>query len=244
MNYLQLDILLRLIIAHILADFIFQPDKWVKHRQDHKINSKYLYYHTIVIGVITFLAFGNYGVIWLPLTITILHFIFDLSKSYIKNNTVVVFLTDQFLHILVIALCWLNYTGQMPVLYNQYCHLFGEPKALLIIASYIIITIPMSIVIRKLTSNWYSEAYSSDAEDSLKNAGKWIGIIERFLALTFSIMGKYEAIGFVLAAKSVFRFNELKNPADRKRTEYILIGTLISFATAIALGMAVRHFIR
>ena len=106
------------------------------------------------------------------------------------------------------------------------------------------LSIPLSIIIGKLTKVWYTDVYGTNGDDSLKNAGKWIGIIERFLVLTFSIIGKYEAIGFLLAAKSVFRFNELKDPKDRKRTEYILIGTFISFAISIALGIAVKLLLK
>jgi hypothetical protein len=40
-----------------------------------------------------------------------------------------------------------------------------------------------------------------------------------------------------LAAKSIFRFGDLKESKDRKLTEYVLIGTLLSFGIAIAVGM-------
>jgi len=53
----------------------------------------------------------------------------------------------------------------------------------------------------------------------------------------FVITGNWEGIGFLLAAKSVFRFGDLKESKDRKLTEYILIGTLLSFGIAIATGM-------
>jgi hypothetical protein len=55
----------------------------------------------------------------------------------------------------------------------------------------------------------------------------------------FVITGKWEAIGFLLAAKSVFRFGDLRKSKDRKLTEYILIGTLISFGISILTGLAV-----
>ena len=48
----------------------------------------------------------------------------------------------------------------------------------------------------------------------------------------------WEAIGFLLAAKSVFRFGELKDAKDRKLTEYILIGTFLSFGIAIIVSLA------
>jgi hypothetical protein len=77
----------------------------------------------------------------------------------------------------------------------------------------------------------------------LNNAGKYIGILERIFIFTFVIMGKWEGIGFLLAAKSIFRFGDLKESKDRKLTEYILIGTLLSFGIAIAVGMLVLKLI-
>jgi len=62
-------------------------------------------------------------------------------------------------------------------------------------------------------------------------------MIERILMLTFVITGKFDAIGFLLAAKSVFRFGDLSNRKDRMRTENILTGTLLSFSISIITGL-------
>lgn len=72
---------------------------------------------------------------------------------------------------------------------------------------------------------------------SLPNAGKYIGIIERLFVLIFIILGRWEGIGLLITAKSVFRFNDLKESNSRKLTEYILIGTLLSFGLAIVTGL-------
>jgi hypothetical protein len=72
---------------------------------------------------------------------------------------------------------------------------------------------------------------------SLPNAGKYIGIIERLFVLVFILLGRWEAIGLLITAKSVFRFNDLKESNNRKLTEYILIGTLVSFGLAILAGL-------
>lgn len=77
------------------------------------------------------------------------------------------------------------------------------------------------------------------ADASLKglpNAGKWIGYLERILILTFVFTSNIEGVGFLLAAKSVFRFGELSKAKDIKTTEYVLIGTFTSFTIAILLG--------
>ena len=50
-------------------------------------------------------------------------------------------------------------------------------------------------------------------------------------------MNHWEAVGFLITAKSVFRFGDLKESKHRKLTEYILIGTLISFGIAIITGI-------
>jgi hypothetical protein len=68
---------------------------------------------------------------------------------------------------------------------------------------------------------------------SLENAGQLIGMIERVLVLVFIFVGQWEGVGFLLAAKSVFRFGDLKDARDTKLTEYVLIGSLLSFGMAI-----------
>ncbi len=67
-----------------------------------------------------------------------------------------------------------------------------------------------------------------------KGAGTVIGIIERIFILTFVLLGQYIAIGLILTAKSITRFEELK---DRKFAEYYLIGTLSSMLFAMLIGI-------
>lgn len=91
-------------------------------------------------------------------------------------------------------------------------------------------------MIQILLSKW-SRSISDNVDDSLANAGKYIGILERLFVFTFILVGQWEGIGFLLAAKSVFRFGDLKESKDRKLTEYILIGTLLSFGIAMGVGL-------
>lgn len=74
----------------------------------------------------------------------------------------------------------------------------------------------------------------------MKDAGKWIGIMERILIFSFILLDKFGTIGFLLAAKSVFRFGDLKDTNDQKKTEYIIIGTFLSFMIATLLGITVK----
>lgn len=66
--------------------------------------------------------------------------------------------------------------------------------------------------------------------------GRMIGLLERALVFGFVLSGHLTAVGFLVAAKSVFRFGEIRDPGQRREAEYILIGTLMSFTWALAVA--------
>ena len=49
----------------------------------------------------------------------------------------------------------------------------------------------------------------------------------------FVVIGQYEAIGFIIAAKSILRFKD----TDTAKTEYVLAGTFLSFGIALLCGL-------
>ena len=110
------------------------------------------------------------------------------------------------------------------------------------LTSYIFILTPTSILIKLFLE--YEQWNPVDPSlRGMPNAGKWIGYLERILILTFIYTGNIAGIGFLLAAKSVFRFGELNRAKDIRVTEYVMIGTFTSFTIAILLGFGVRYFI-
>ena len=74
-------------------------------------------------------------------------------------------------------------------------------------------------------------------------AGAWIGYIERVLILTFVITGNIEGVGFLLAAKSIFRFGDLNKAREIKITEYVLLGTLASFTIALIVAFTLKYYL-
>ncbi len=84
---------------------------------------------------------------------------------------------------------------------------------------------------------------ADDDEKSLEHAGRYIGILERLFVFAFIVLNHWEAVGFLLAAKSVFRFGDLRDAHDIKLTEYILIGTLISFGIAILIAVSYQYLL-
>ena len=97
---------------------------------------------------------------------------------------------------------------------------------------------PSSVLLGMFLKQWTP---SSSNAQSLPKAGQWIGYIERILILTFVFVGSFEGVGFLLAAKSVFRFGELSKAKEIRTTEYVLIGTFASFSVAILTGIVITH---
>lgn len=224
--------LTKLFLAHLLTDFLLQPKAWVKHRMEHHFSSKYLYLHTIITAFVAWVFIGwSYWLVSVIILVT--HTIIDGIKSYQKNDARN-FLIDQFSHILVILCCWwftFYGFGDLKLKWNE----FTQNEYLWIhITAFTLITFPCSILIGQLTTTWRSKL---DKADDLANAGKWIGIIERCVILVFVLLSQYEAIGLLIAAKSVIRFSD--NERSEQKTEYLLIGTMISFSLAILTGLIV-----
>ena len=63
------------------------------------------------------------------------------------------------------------------------------------------------------------------------------------LILFFVFNNRYEAIGFLIAAKSFIRFSGAE-PRTRALTEYILIGTFISFGIAVLVGAGIAPYLK
>lgn len=71
-------------------------------------------------------------------------------------------------------------------------------------------------------------------------SGRMIGILERSLSLILILVGQWAAIVILVAAKSIARFDELK---DRRFSEYYLIGTLSSLLVAVLTGLVLMSLL-
>ena len=236
MEILQLDVLLKLLIAHLLADFIFQTDKIVKEKKKG-LSSRLFYLHIFIVGLLTYLLYAQWTNWWAPLLIMVMHAAIDLLKIKINLKNSCGFITDQLLHIISILILWILVTSNTVLgVWGSLIIIELSNNALIIILAYLIVSIPASVLIGQMTRKWQKEISKED-DESLSNAGKWIGIIERLLILTFIIIGQWAPLGFLLAGKSIFRFGDLNKSGERKKTEYILIGTLLSFTFSIFIGL-------
>ncbi|WP_250434472.1 DUF3307 domain-containing protein [Hanstruepera flava] len=226
-------LLVKLILAHLIGDFFLQPKKWVKDKEKRKLKSSKLYIHVAIHIAIMFLIVWDLTKWPLLITIGASHFLIDVIKLLFqtKNTKRIWFFIDQLLHLLSIVIAFHLFTGDTIKTDN----LFTE-NTVLLITCLLFLTQPVSIIMKAIFSKWNIKELTKGNE-SLKDAGKYIGILERLLVFIFIVTGHWDAVGFLITAKSVFRFGDLKESKHRKLTEYILIGTLISFGIAIVTGL-------
>ena len=226
-------ILLKLILAHLTGDFFLQPLKWVKHKENKKLKSVWLYVHIAVHIGLMYILVWDLSYTPLILSIGLSHLVIDALKLQFqyKKTKRLFFFIDQFLHLIsIVGLSVLLYATDF-----NFTLQFDAPLLLLIICV-AFLTTPTSIIMKIIFSKWNITKLTKNNE-SLKDAGKYIGVLERLLVFIFILAGHWEAVGFLITAKSVFRFGDLTASKERKLTEYILIGTLISFGIAVTVSL-------
>lgn len=231
-------IFIPLILAHLLGDFILQPNSWVIDKEAKKGKSIYLYLHSFIHIILALIFLWDLQLWWIALVIGITHFLIDWAKLEYQNIRTkrTWFFIDQILHLFVIAI-----VGALYFPYFTFEDIFN-PQHLKLITAIVFLTIPSSIIIKTLISLWTPVApeQTKVQTESLVNAGKYIGILERLMVFTFILVNHWEGVGFMIAAKSVFRFSDLAEAKQRKLTEYVLIGTLLSFGIAIVTGILMQ----
>ena len=230
-------ILIKLIAAHLVGDFILQTDKLCadKFSNNRTVRYRALSVHAIIHAALAYLFVSQWNNWVVPLVIGVSHFLIDLVKTHFKRKDLVGFVCDQLVHYCVIVVLWLLVFANHDL--NSATKILSA-NFWLIATTYIAVLSPTSVLIKSFIE--YEKWLPADASlKGLPNAGKWIGYLERILILTFIFTGNIEGVGFLLAAKSVFRFGELNRAKDIKTTEYVLIGTFTSFTIAILLGFGV-----
>ncbi len=234
-------LLLKLLLAHVLGDFFLQPTTWVESKEEKKIKSVWFYFHLLIhAGLLALLLWdGSY---WgLILVLTLSHGLIDLLKlsRQSKKTKPLWFVIDQVLHLISILVIW--WIWEKPDL--KIDSLLQNPKVLILSLAVLFLTQPAGILLTNVLKKW-SIAIQQDSNQSLENAGKYIGILERLFVFAFILTNHWEAVGFLIAAKSVFRFGDLRKSNQRKLTEYILIGTLMSFGIAMGVGLLASYLLK
>jgi hypothetical protein len=231
----QGNLLIRLVIAHLLADFALQTNRMV---EDKKWFSVGMSVHIDVVALVTFVLSQNWQ---LTLFITITHWVIDGFKTILqtkyKEHGKQLFFADQFLHLIVIIGCWSVWFGIWPQLLKVISWPLAHYTTSLFVLAYVWIIWPTGYLLKYALEGIKRTNQSNEPSEKLEHGGKLIGQFERIIILTFVLLSQYEAIGFLITGKSIIRFAQND---ENLRSEYILVGTMMSYAISIITGVLVN----
>lgn len=235
-----------LLAGHIVADFYLQPQAWIMCKVENKERSvgllKHMGVHTGLTSVILFSYFMTFTLpIFIALLIIILsHYLIDIWKTYMGFTTKF-FVIDQLSHIAILLIVSLWLLGYELSVVSTLLSSNANIDYVIYALAYLFAFKPLSILIQLLLRPYVHQFDAQEGNGGLQTAGEHIGALERILIITFVLIDQFAGVGFLLAAKSIFRFGDMRRQQDRKLTEYIMLGTLLSFTTAIAVGLLVKH---
>ena len=236
----MLIVLLKFLAVHFLGDFVFQSTKMVQNK--HK--AVYFLSHIAIHAALLLVFLFNDNMWWAIAVVIVFHALFDWIKLRLskKIKAPILFIADQILHIGTILLVLMIFSN-LEISIN----FINQPYIWLLLVAFVLVAQVTAVFIKILLSPY--QQYKKVQEHSVQltsekmmfNAGKYIGILERLFIFGFVVANFWEGIGFLLAAKSIFRFGDLNNAKERHLTEYVLIGTFLSFGCAIVVGLIFNY---
>ena len=245
-----------LLIGHFLADFFFQP-VYLVEKKKHSI--KFLLLHSaiylITISILSFLFIEFHSAILIVLILSFIHFIIDFIRikcdAKFDNHIFqfVSFITDQVIHIFtVIIVSYLfNLNEHVNYIYAKLQSYQVFEKTVLYIFLIVVLLEPTAVLIKKLfafilkgkTDNIEDSENSENSKNSI-NAGKLIGELERIITSMLILCDQYNALGFVLTAKSIARFKKME---DQDFAEKYLVGTLTSLTISLLITIFIKSLL-
>jgi hypothetical protein len=242
--HLPVRLFLALCLAHLLGDFPFQPNSLWEQKKSR-------WWAVIVHGsihlglvVLCLAAFASpvqvisWPIIMFSVLYVAVHLLIDVVKQRLFDDSMVVLSIDQALHfatIIGLTLCITKVDWQ-----EMYSLLApAESTRDLVLTGgvvYTLVVFASGYVIRYMTRSLVRSLPSAEGEptEQLRNAGLYIGWLERLLIITAVVLRSPTLIGLILTGKSIARFPEMKEP---KFAEYFLIGTLLSVSIAFFGGL-------
>lgn len=237
-------LLLLMLLIHVLADFSLPWKRGFSEARTglHQARALTSYVGVAGLGYFGVLALTANPLPWaalIALSLTVARAALHGLLPRPAPHPVRRFILEQGLCVLAILGVWAVIEGAAVPWHAWLTGLVSAPN-LLIALAYLLVLRPTSSLIGAALAPWIREV---DKLGSLANAGALIGNLERVLILTFVLLQQWEAVGFLITAKSILRFNEIQGAKVRSLSEYVLLGTLLSFTLSIAIGLAVTRLL-
>jgi hypothetical protein len=142
-------------------------------------------------------------------------------------------------------LVWSIFAPGINGLWTAICTTFLDYKAGLIVLGYVCMLWPTSYIVKHslhtIIRSIPQGVQTSTAEPDAERGGRTIGMFERLIIFTLVLLGEYSAIGFLITGKSIIRFAQSN---EKIRSEYVLVGTMASYAVAILAGVLVNWLLK
>ncbi len=227
-------LLAALVAAHLMGDFVLQS----KRAAENKTRVHVLLRHATLVAALSYLFCGAWIAWEIPAVILVTHAVIDFIKVRSKRDGVSAFAVDQLAHLVVIVVLVQRLSLGPAALY--WVRRFGEDvTSALVAAAGLTVTIWVAgVVVEKVTTPFQIQL-PRGGDRGFPTGGRTIGQLERTLIFVFMMTHEPGAIGFLIAAKSVLRFGELRE-GQRKEAEYVIIGTMWSFACGLIAALATR----
>lgn len=248
---MQILLFFNLLLAHLVADFWLQPPKMLEDKKTKRCLGWGAYAHAAVIGTCSWIAVGERYFWPLAVLVCATHFLIDELRLRQKNRYFWPLICDQFAHACVLAFVAYEYGPH----WKQFSFLEESWGLLLPVFScgFVFLTIPANVLIREFfefikeapperVMFLCNEKGKDDTDDSfrIKRAGFVIGILERIMIFVLVYVGCYQAVGFLVTAKSILRYRD----STGAKAEYVLVGTLFSVSLAIVVAELLKRIPR
>lgn len=230
---------LKIYLSHLIADFVLQPN-WIakdKRRVTRLLLHSAIHIATALAIINTFL---NTKIFLAIMLLALTHAVCDYVKARFTRDEWLAFTSDQVAHLIAIvtASIWLSSDGwkNAGIILRV---IAGSQKLYLFLCVYAAVIFGGGYFVQKVTQYFMNQIDQNlmQSKPGLKNAGKYIGWLERSLVVTFIVAGYPDGIGLLLAAKALARYPEIKGDKDLHFAEYFLIGTLTSVSIALLAGL-------
>jgi len=252
---------LALLAAHVLVDFVVQTDHDVRDKS--RLHPMAFARHGLQHAFMAWILVGVPTTWTIPLAVLVVHVAIDIGKETTRRllrtrrtlgdaADLRLFTLDQIAHAvsLVAIALWLGNAATT----SFWAQSLGTSlwTTVLVFTIGIVLAVRTGAIVVALTVRRFHSDLDVDApEDTLgteprglSGGGAMIGALERALVFFFVLTGMPQGVGFLLAAKSILRFGDLNARQQRVETEYVIIGTLASFAWSLLVAWCTREALR
>lgn len=233
---------LALFLAHLVGDFVLQTEQMAL-KKGHVFG--WLILHALELGLLTWVFCWRFDAWPVVVVVFLTHLIFDWIKPRLRGHPLKWYAVDQIAHVVTLGFCALWMAKSLPLAAMPLSALIS-PNTQVIFAAYLMVLRPLTIGMGLFLKPWLDElavanggtpAGAEGPITGLTRSSEWIGNLERFFVLTAVLAQLEYLVAGLLVAKAIMRAPELFRSEQRRRADYIILGTFGSVGLAFAVGI-------